>query len=113
MSELIWGNDLSAALGTAAKENKLLFIAFSNPDCKMCMKMEESTLSEDLVKDYLCSKFILLRFRSSKNPEKYLRLKVTETPTYVVLGVNGNELLRISGYFSPEEILEKLEGVRS
>jgi thioredoxin-related protein len=113
MSELVWGNDLSAALGTAAKENKLLFIAFSNPDCKMCMKMEESTLSEDLVKDYLCSKFILLRYRSSKNPEKYLRLKVTETPTYIVLGVNGNELLRISGFFSPDEILEKLESVSS
>jgi len=113
MSELVWGNDLSAALGTAAKESKLLFIAFSNSDCKMCMKMEESTLSEDLVKDYLCSKFILLRFRSSKNPEKYLRLKVTETPTYIVLGVNGNELLRISGFFSPDEILEKLESVSS
>jgi len=113
MSELVWGNDLSAALGTAAKENKLLFIAFSNPDCKMCMKMEESTLSEDLVKDYLCSKFILLRFRSSKNPEKYLRLKVQETPTYIVLGVNGNELLHISGYFSPDELLEKLKSVSS
>ena len=113
MSELVWGNDLSTALGTAAKENKLLFIAFSNSDCKMCMKMEESTLSEDRVKDYFNDKFILLRFRSSKNPEKYLRLKVTETPTYIVMGVNGNELLRISGFFSPDEILEKLESVSS
>lgn len=113
MSEIIWGNNLSAALESAAKENKLLFIAFSNHDCKMCMKMEESTLSEDIVKDYFDSKLILLRFRSSKNPEKYLRFKVTETPTYIVIDTNGKESMRFTGYVSAEGLIGKLQSVLS
>jgi thioredoxin-related protein len=113
MPEIEWGNNLNAALKSAVEENKLLFIAFANPDCKMCMKMEESTLSEDQVKDYFSSKFMLLKFRSSKNPEKYLRLKVTETPTYVVMDTNGRELLRLTGYVSAEDLIGKLQNACS
>jgi len=113
MSELIWGNNLNEALKSAVKDKKLLFIAFANPDCKMCMKMEESTLSEDPVKEYFNSTFMLLKFSSSKNPEKYLRLKVTETPTYIVMDTNGRVLLRLTGYVSAEDLIDKLQSACS
>jgi len=109
MPDLNWGNDLTAALKSAGEENKLIFIAFSNPDCRTCRRMDEDTLSRETVTEYFDSRFVLLKFSSSRNPEKYLRMKVTETPTYIVINASGSELLRLTGYVSEEDLISRLQ----
>jgi thioredoxin-related protein len=109
MTEIAWQTDLITALEQARKENKRLFIAFSNPGCRMCAQMDSGTFQEDRVRTYFEERFIPIQFTSSKNPEKYLRFKVMATPTYIVLGGDGNEIARLSGFFSADAIIEKLD----
>jgi thioredoxin-related protein len=113
MGEIVWGSDLANALEAARNSSKLLFIAFSNPGCKGCAKMDSDTFTADKVQDYLNDHFILVKFRSSANPEKYLRFKVIETPTYIILNVNGKEVKRIRGFLSSDDLIGALDSIRS
>jgi len=105
MGEIVWESDFMNALETAKNSNKLLFVAFSSSSCNACAKM-------DSVK-YLNSHFIPIKYKSSTNPEKYLRFRVTDTPTYIVLNLNGKEIKRMTGFLSSDDLIGQLDSTRS
>jgi thioredoxin-related protein len=75
--------------------------------------MDSFTFTADKVQEYLTDHFILLKFKSSTNPEKYLRFKVAETPTYIILNLNGKEVKRITGFLSSDDLIGELDSARS
>jgi thiol:disulfide interchange protein DsbD len=113
MGEIMWESDLMKALEEAKSDNKLLFVSFSNPGCKACAEMDAVTFVDDRLQEYMKNNFILLKFKSSINPEKYLRFRVAETPTYIVLNLMGKEVKRMTGYRSPDKLIEELDNARS
>jgi len=113
MGEIVWESDFMNALETAKNSNKLLFVAFSSSSCNACAKMDSVTFAEERVQEYLNSHFIPIKYKSSTNPEKYLRFRVTDTPTYIVLNLNGKEIKRMTGFLSSDDLIGQLDSTRS
>ncbi len=71
--------------------------------------METGTFLEESVNGYFEKHLVPVMFRADKKPAQFLRFQVTESPTYIVLDSGGNELYRLSGHFTAEDLIEKLK----
>jgi len=74
--------------------------------------METGTFLKEDVQEYIKNGFIPLRYESGKDAEQFLRFNIRGTPTYLVLDSMGNEIHRISGFYSPDDFIRQLEVAR-
>jgi len=103
-----WGNDLNQAMEEAKKSNKTIFIDFYADWCSYCGEMDEETFTDPQVVGKLTQNYVLLKVDMDENPDLSSKYKAYSLPTMVIVDSSGNEIKRIIGYQTPEQILSQI-----
>ncbi|MBW4258150.1 thioredoxin family protein [Methanobacterium subterraneum] len=107
-SSIQWGNDLNQAMEEAKKSNKTIFIDFYADWCSYCGDMDEETFTDPQVKEKLTLNYVLLKVDVDKNPDLSSKYRAYSLPTIVIVDSSGNEIKRIIGYQTPEQLLSQI-----
>ncbi len=102
---LQWGTDINQAMQEAKNTNKSIFVDFYADWCSYCREMDEVTYTDPQVKEKLTQNYVLLKVDVDENPELSSKYQAYGLPTMLILDSNGNEVTRISGFQSPEQLL--------
>ena len=74
--------------------------------------METGTFLNDAVQDHIRENFIPVKYESGKDAEQFTRFSITATPTFIILDARGDEVHRMIGYYSPENLIGHLISAR-
>ena len=74
--------------------------------------METGTFLNDAVQDHILENFIPVKYESGKDAEQFTRFSISATPTYIILDARGDEVYRMIGYYSPEDLIGQLVSAR-
>ena len=107
-SSLKWGTDLNQATQVAKDTNKKIFVYFSSDWCAYCTEMDEVTFQNPQVIEKLTQNYVLLKVNVDENAELSQKYQAYSLPTIVILDYNGNEINRIIGYQSPQQLLSQI-----
>lgn len=105
---LQWNTNLTAALTSAKKDNKLVFIDFYTDWCGYCRQLDEETFTDPAVREKFAQKYVLVKINGDQNPDLVSKYNIYGYPTLVILDFNGNEVKRQEGFVTPAEILNML-----
>lgn len=110
-----WQRNLDQALEDAKKSNQLLILDFYADWCPPCNEMEKSTYSDNRVIEQL-KNYIPVKIDIDKKPKLANKYDGNARanggsgiPATIILDSNGNQLAKIHGYQTPEELLEVLK----
>jgi thiol-disulfide isomerase/thioredoxin len=106
-----WGNSLDAALAQAKSSGKKVLIDFETTWCGPCHSMDEWIWTDAAVAAALNGGFVGVKLDGDIEKALVKRFTVVGYPTMVVLdpsGPSGKETMRMVGYQSSKEILERL-----
>lgn len=108
-------SDIDAALAKAGKSKKLVMIYFHTDWCSFCKKLEQETLSNDLVKREL-KQFLTVKV----NPEEDVRAQeaakrygVSGYPAIVFIDDREEKVGMINGFLSVYPFLERLHAMEA
>jgi thiol:disulfide interchange protein len=104
-----WGNSLDAALAQAKSSGKKVLIDFETTWCGPCHSMDEWIWTDAEVAGALNGGFVGVKLDGDIEKALVKRFTVVGYPTMVVLDPSGKETMRMVGYQSSKEILEKLK----
>jgi thiol-disulfide isomerase/thioredoxin len=107
MEQARWHHSLSAALTEAQQRKTLVLVDAHASWCSWCRKLETDTLSAPAVQAKL-KEFTLLKMDTDKEADLAARYGVRSLPTTLILGENGDVVLRRPGYLPPQEYLQLL-----
>lgn len=109
--EWITGKDAGYALDIAGRPNvrKPVLLEFWSPVCPWCAKMEQYTF-RDRETVALAKRFVCARVGFNKGTDDAKKYRVEGTPTYVILGLDGAEIARQSGFLTPTDFAKWLKG---
>lgn len=107
----ITGKDADYALSIANSPNvqKPVLLEFLSPACPWCARMEQFTFRDREVVA-LARRFVCARVPFSKESDDGRKYRAEGTPTYVILGKDGSEIARQSGFLRPTEFAPWLKG---
>jgi len=110
--------NLKEDLEEANREGKFLFIMFHQEDCPFCDKMYRVTFQDRRVREFFTKHFymvlidikganVVVDFEGRELTEKEFahRHRVRGTPVFLFVDRNGNQILKLVGYISPEDWL--------
>jgi len=107
-SSIIWSTDLNTALQQAKTSNKMVFIDFYTDWCGYCRQMDQNTYTDLHVQERLAQSYIAVKVNSDQNPDLSTKYDIVGLPTMVILDSDGQEIKRISGYQSADQLLSQL-----
>lgn len=107
-SSLKWGTDLNQATQVAKDTNKKIFVYFSSDWCAYCTEMDEVTFQNPQVIEKLTQNYVLLKVNVDENAELSQKYQAYSLPTIIILDSNSNEINRIIGYQSPQQLLSQI-----
>lgn len=102
---LQWGTDINQAMQEAKNTNKSIFVDFYADWCSYCQMMDDEAFLSPEVKEKLTQNYVLLKVDVDENPDLSSKYQAYGLPTMLILDANGNEVKRISGYQSSEQLL--------
>jgi thiol-disulfide isomerase/thioredoxin len=107
----ITGKDAAYALDIAntPKVQKPVLLEFWSPVCPWCAKMEQYTF-RDRETVALARRFVCAKIAFNKGTDDAKKYRVEGTPTYVLLGKDGSEIARHSGFLRPTDFAKWLKG---
>jgi thioredoxin-related protein len=70
--------------------------------------METGTFPNEEVQKYMRQYFIPLKYESGRDSDQFARFSVFATPSFFILDVNGDEVYRMVGFYSPEDFITQL-----
>lgn len=105
---LQWSTDLNQALAEAKATNKSVFVDFYANWCSSCREMDDGTYTSPQVKEKLTQHYVLVKVDVDKNPDLSSKYQIYSLPTMVIMDFNGNEIKRIIGYQSPDQLLSQI-----
>ena len=119
---LNWNTDLSQALATAKKENKVVLINFTGSDwCQWCKRLSDEVFSKSQFEDFASKNLVLVKIDFPRNIEqsnatKFYNQKLANMygvegfPTIILLDKNGRGILK-TGYIQGgvENYINQLE----
>ncbi len=95
------------------RKGKKVFLYFWAGWCTFCKKMEQETLTKSTIVSYLNDYFISVKVDSGREKKKALRYSVEGVPTTWFLTENGEKLINLPGYISPDIFLPVLQFIHS
>ncbi len=118
--DLRWTNFTEGVKEASASHRKVLIDVYTDW-CSWCKKMEKDTYSDKGVKDYLNSKYVLVRLNAESNSREMVdttavtdaqlasAFGVTGYPTTIFLTSDGKPITAAPGYMKPGEFLNVLK----
>ncbi|MDY0162588.1 thioredoxin family protein [Desulfobotulus sp.] len=97
------------ALEQAAQEEKKVYFYFQSSQCSWCRTMEEKTLADAEVIQYLNTHFISARIDVDRNTAFARKFRVSGVPAHIFLSSGGEGLFSRPGYVPPETFLRILK----
>ncbi|MCW5822178.1 MAG: thioredoxin fold domain-containing protein [Cyanobacteria bacterium TGS_CYA1] len=99
----------------AQKEGKILIVDFMATWCPPCKKMEKDTWVDSKVNEWIKQNAIAIQVDVDKDAATTSELNIDSMPTIVLFRPDGGgkEFTRESGYQSPDELLQWLNGAKS
>ncbi|BDZ72195.1 thioredoxin family protein [Methanobacterium petrolearium] len=107
-SSLKWGTDLNQAMQEAKNTDKNIFVDFHADWCSYCKQMDEETYTDPQVEEKLTQNYVLVKVNVDDNPDLSSQYQAYSLPTMVILDSDGNEINRIIGYQTPEQLLDQI-----
>ena len=105
-----WLEDWGAALKEAKQENRLLMVDFYTSWCLFCKNLDRESFVDprivELSKDFVCTKLdadVVKAATLRYHPEGY--------PTIIFASPTGDEIVRVSGYRTPDQIYAVMKTV--
>lgn len=116
--------DMREDVAEASRDGKRLLLYFGQDGCPYCAALFNTNFSQPHIVDYTRKHFDAVElniwgnrevtdFTGRPLPEKQFAasLKVLFTPTILLIGENGETVLRINGYYPPHQFLAALQYV--
>lgn len=100
------------ALSKAKKENKLLMVIITKPECPWCDRLEDKTLANEKVHKRLLKELVTVLLYKDFDADDYPQKKFPApfTPrTFFVNPKTQEVLFVLNGYIKTEEFLQQLE----
>ena len=107
-NSLQWGTDLNQALADAKATNKSVFVDFYADWCSYCKEMDSGAYTSTQVMEKLNQSYVLVKVDVDENPDLSTKYQAYSLPTMVILDSSGNEIKRITGYQTPDQLLSKI-----
>jgi thiol:disulfide interchange protein DsbD len=70
--------------------------------------MDEVTYTDPQVVEKLTQNYVLVKINVDDNPDLSSQYQAYSLPTMVILDSDGNEINRIIGYQTPEQLLDQI-----
>ena len=97
------------AVVAARDFDKPIFIHFTAPWCKWCVKMKKETYTDPEVIQYLEENFVSVFVDTEKLPSLARKYNVSSLPTLWFLTSGAEGLTAVQGYMGPDSFLPVLE----
>jgi thioredoxin-related protein len=106
----LWSTDYQASIAAAASAKKPILLEFTGSDwCPPCMKQNKDVFEQAGFEAYAKDKLVLVKLDfprrkeqapeiKERNQQLLAQYKVESFPTIILLGSDGKELARESGY---------------
>ncbi|WP_201352740.1 thioredoxin family protein [Hydrogenimonas urashimensis] len=104
-----WAKSYENAKQIAAKENKLVFVMFSQETCRMCNYMKEKVFEDEDLANFIALHFVPvdIDINKEKIPEGF---RVMGTPTFYIVKPDGEHVGRaIIGGAKAKPFMHRLE----
>jgi thioredoxin-like negative regulator of GroEL len=108
-----WQTDLKKAHELSVATGKPLLIVFGAEWCGFCHKLEQTTLADPAMVEYVSTEFIPVHIDYDKQPRVAQILEVKSLPHTVVLSPEANLLGRIVGFAEATKYRNGLEQARA
>ena len=99
-----WRTDFFAAQSEAARTSKPLFLYFGAEWCPPCQDMKRTTWSDRQVETAL-RRFVPVKIDVDAHPDLAVKYQVQPLPTFIIADKEGNEIRRIDGGMSADDLI--------
>ncbi|MBZ5499579.1 MAG: tetratricopeptide repeat protein [Acidobacteriia bacterium] len=112
-AEIQWLRSLSAALGQASSEHKMIIAEMVADWCPWCKIMEKETWAQPAV-IALSGRYVFLKLDIEKDGDGIAlakKFRVSGLPTVMLMTSSGEEFTRLEEYYPAQEFIDKLKAV--
>ena len=99
------------SLDDAKLNNKTVLLIFDQESCYYCDLLKKDVLSDSEVQNILNENYTVVIVDVNEEYSLAAEHRVVGTPTSIFLDSNGQEIGRIDGYVSSDELLDKLKEI--
>ncbi len=108
-----WQTEWKTALKEAAAGNRPVLIDFYTDWCPPCKKLTKTTFADPKMNGYFQKeKYMLVKINPEKDREAESKFKVYSYPTLVLFNGKGEEIDRILGYRTTDQLIEALDNLK-
>jgi thioredoxin-related protein len=109
---IAWFHDLYEAHKVSAATGRPMLILFGAEWCHYCRELENTTLKNPEVVNYISTNFVPVHLDTDKDGRVAQILKAKPIPCTVVLGPDADLMGRTFGYQDPQHYFVELEKMR-
>lgn len=110
-SPLFAALDLAEATAKAAAEKKLLLVDATAEWCGPCKHMDRTTWVDPKVVETLSANAIVIQLDVDAKADDAARLKIKSMPTVVAFSSEGDEIDRVVGFQTPDDLIAWASGL--
>lgn len=107
---ITWQSYSENAFNQAKKEHKLVLVFIQAEWCQWCKMMKTTYQDSDII-SLVNDNFVPIKVNIDTEKEIVKKFQVVHLPTNVILDSNQTILSNMSGYFTAEQFLVKLDDV--
>lgn len=111
VEEIKWKSFDNTLFDEAKEQNKLVFLEVGANWCHWCHVMDDSTYTNEAVKKYLNTHFVLSREDQDARPDLFSAYKPWGWPAIIIFNAAGEELLKLKGFRPPKRFLKELKQI--
>ncbi len=111
--EVRWLSSAAEAARLAKESGKPILVYVRSENCAYCDKLQEDTWQNPRTQALVMREMIPLKLTLENNPDAIEAMKVKGFPSTILFTPDRQYLVRIDGYVTPEEFMNRISKVRS